>query len=116
MDLYTETPDSIVQSFKNIVSFCKQQNIVPVINCIVKINSKASPYFKEANLKIDTSNKILIAFAKAQNIDYIDLNQFVVKDNLLSDEYTTDGSHFNAKAYNIWANEISPILVKYNVK
>lgn len=118
MDLYTETPDSIINSFVTIVEFCKQKHIIPVIHSIVKIADKASPYYKQANLKIDTVNNLLSQYSQENSLDYIDLNtKFVdATSNTLSYKFTADGTHFNDTAYKIWANQIITILKRHQLK
>lgn len=86
-------------SFTTVINFCKQHNIIPVINAIVKINSKASAYYKLANTKIDSVNSLLYNYAQQNHFNYIDLNTQVIDNatQTFSNEFTTDGIHFNQK-------------------
>lgn len=117
MDLYTESPDSIFNSFSSMVSVCRQNNIIPVVNAIVKINSKAPPYYKLANAKIDSVNNLLYNYSHQNHLDYIDLNGQAVDKatQTLKNEFTVDGSHFNEKFYLLWAKHINDLLLKYKI-
>jgi hypothetical protein len=58
---------------------------------------------------------MLIQYASENKIDYIDLNSAVSKNDVLQDEYTTDGVHLKPKAYQNWTELINAILIKNKI-
>lgn len=115
-DLYTQTVDSIYNSFLQIIDKCEQQNVMPIITAIVKVGSKASDRYKEANQKIDAINSLLLAYAVKNNISIIDLNQnFTNSNGVVIDSFFADGAHFNANAYRLWSKKLDSLLVMYKI-
>ena len=58
---------------------------------------------------------MLVKYATENKIDYIDLNSVVSKNDLLQDEYTTDGVHLKPKGYQKWTELINAILIKNKI-
>lgn len=120
-DLPESTPESVFENYKTIIEFVKSENAIPVINLLLYISPKAgSVYpsradFNKINDIIAKLNKLLVTYAESNNIDYIDLNKVVSSENVLKDEFTTDGVHITDNAYNEWAILINRVLKKYNI-
>jgi len=120
-DLPGEDIDSIFNRFKTIVEYARNKKAIPVINLIVYISPKAGDkyparmLYKQINKSIKQVNKMLVKYATENKIDYIDLNSVVSKNDLLQDEYTTDGVHLKPKGYQKWTELINAILIKNKI-
>lgn len=119
-DLPGQNIDSLVGSYKEIVYYFKNRNIIPVIDLVLYINEKAGETWDRRkdyvliNKDIDQLNDSIIKFARAENIYCIDLNK-KLSDTKLKNQYTTDGVHLTPSAYNIWAAEIKEVLKKHGI-
>ena len=58
---------------------------------------------------------MLVQYASENKIDYIDLNSVVSKNDVLQDEYTTDGVHLTLEGYQKWTELINPLLIKNGI-
>ncbi len=121
-DLPHKTPISLFENYKSIIEFVKSENAIPVINLVFYLSPKAGLKFpsradyKKINSLITELNDMLIDYAIKNNIDYINLNKIISgKDNVLKEEYTSDGVHLTEKAYKEWSKMIEEILVKYKI-
>jgi len=66
------------------------------------------PYtsFREHSDSIRAANIEIKRLLKQKGADIIDINSLLSTDGILDRESTTDGVHFNQRAYQIWSNEI----------
>lgn len=60
-------------------------------------------------------NRLLKKFAQEEDVEYVDVNRVLSKDSQLIDDYTSDGTHLTAKGYQVWAQEVLPIIQKYDL-
>lgn len=123
-DIYNWTPvKDIFAVYIRILSGLKSKNIIPVIQ---STTYAAKAYAKDyggtpegnfgRNREVDKLNDLLSAYAKKNNIDYIDINYLTAgKDGFLRPELAYDGIHFNAVGFRIWAREVEKILAKYKL-
>lgn len=122
-DLYNWTPvEDVFNVYVRIIKQFRAKNIIPVIQLTTYA---AQNYAKDMGVKpetnagrnreVDKLNKLLVDYAKANKIDYIDLLPSISRSGFLKDEYTWDGIHFNAQPYRIWAREIEKVLQKYKL-
>jgi len=113
--------DSIFNQYKTIVDFVKNENAIPVISLIVYISPKAGEFYpartfyKQINQSIKRLNQMLVQYASENKIDYIDLNSAVSKNDVLQDEYTTDGVHLKPEGYQKWKALINALLIKNGI-
>jgi lysophospholipase L1-like esterase len=121
-DLPWKTPSLLFDNYKSIIEFVRIENSIPVINLVFYLSPKAGAKYpgradyKKINGLITELNSMLIYYAKSNNIDFIDLNKIIAdKDNVLKDEYTTDGVHLTDSAYKEWSNMINKILIKNKI-
>ena len=123
-DIYNWTPvEDIFAVYIRILTGLKSKKIIPVIQ---STTYAAKAYGKDyggtpegnfgRNREIDKLNKLLLDYAKRNNIDYIDVNTLTSgKDGFLRPELAYDGIHFKADGFRIWAREVEKILVKYKL-
>jgi len=66
------------------------------------------PYtsFREDAGNITAANREIKRLAEQKGADIIDINSLLSTNGILHRELTTDGVHFNQKAYQIWSSEI----------
>lgn len=121
-DLPQRAPAFLFERYKEIISFAKSENAIPVINLIFYLSPQAGEKFslradyKKINEMISELNFMLIDYAKKNNISTIDLNKIISdENNVLKKEYTTDGVHLSDLAYKVWSIEITKVLEKYKI-
>lgn len=121
-DLPWQTPAFVLENYKTMVDFVKSEHAIPVINLVLYssplagINYPTRSDYKRINSMVKELNTMLMAYATANNIDYIDLNTVTADSNdVFKDEYTTDGIHLTDEAYKAWAAKIEKILEKYKI-
>lgn len=115
--------DSLYNYFHQIVNFWLTENKIPVIDLVIYISPKAGDKFsfrtdyKAINTSVKYLNNRLRAFAINNKIDFIDMNTVLSneKELQLKNEYTTDGVHLTADAYELWAAQVKEILNKYKI-
>ena len=105
-DFIAENVEKIIeQSTKR----CKNINII--LESVYPINPKINKQGRRKNSDIQLLNEKLKAVAKKQKIHFVDLtDKLSDKMGLLNAEYTYDGLHANAKAYEIITKAVLPLL------
>lgn len=116
-DIHNNVPtDSIVSYFKVISERLLSRGDKPIINLVIYVSPRAKELFPHlndyhvTNLKIDSINGRVMAYAKTKGIQVVDMNQKLTDGDKLKDEYTTDGVHLTEKAYRLWADELQKYL------
>ena len=64
------------------------------------------------NPSVELLNKKISEYCTQQGIAFLDVNSVLSPDQLLSNEYSCDDLHLNAKAYQTWAELLKPMLDK----
>ena len=63
--------------------------------------------------KVETVNKLISALDGKDGVIFVDIGaKFIEADGSISREIMGDFLHPTAKGYEIWANELEPVLVK----
>mgnify|MGYP003296913061 FL=1 len=102
-----ENMDSIIKMTKDA---CPDVNFI--IEAVYPVNEKMRDRFeKRSNKKINEMNKELIKLCEKYNCVWLDFTD-ELKDNVgnLKQEYTFDGLHINAQAYEVVAKNVIPLL------
>lgn len=111
-DIYNWTAlEKIFQNYTLIIKELKAKNIKVVIQSTLYANAKY-PSAADRNIQVENLNKLLIDYAKKNNIEFIDLNQKLSTAKFLNGDVTYDGLHLNAKGYRIWGREVELVLKK----
>lgn len=103
-----------VQNMENIIkttkSACPDVNFI--IEAVYPINEKMRDRFeKRSNKKINEMNKEFITLCKKYDCIWLDFTDELKDSNgNLKQEYTYDGLHINAQAYEIVAKNVIPLL------
>ena len=122
-DIYNWIPvEDVFTVYVRILKEFKSRNIIPVIQSTTYAGKN---YAKELGVKpetnesrnreVDKLNKLLSDYAKANKVDFIDLQPLISRGGFLKEELTWDGIHFRASAYKIWASEVDKVLKKYKL-
>ncbi len=93
----------IFNNYKKIITTLKKKNITPIIQSTLYLGNNAP---KNYNKKIKELNRLLVSYASKNKITFIDLNTKLSPHGFLSDRYSLDSVHLNAKGYSIWIKEI----------
>lgn len=103
-----------VENIENIIKMTK--NSCPDVNLIIEavypINEKMRDRFeKRSNKKINEMNKEFVKLCEKYDCIWLDFTD-ELKDNVgnLKQEYTFDGLHINAQAYEVVAKNVIPLL------
>lgn len=114
-DIYSDAPvGKIFENYVNIIDTLRAHNIVPVIQSTLHTNPKWKRT-EEKNPEVTKLNALLLEYAQANSILYIDLNAVLSTNGVLRDEYTTDGVHLTPAAYAVWRDMIEPVLRKHGL-
>lgn len=82
------------------------QSTLPTVNRNGILNSS-----EDINIRVQELNKKLKALALRKKLIFIDMYaSFADKNNLLKENFTTDGIHLNKKGYKIWESYIERFL------
>lgn len=113
--------ESMLLEYKRIVTFVIEQGAIPVVHTVLYISPLAGKLYpsrrdyKKINEMISDFNTLLIAYARKNNIDYIDINEVLSHKKQLKNDFTTDGVHLNSKGYAEWKDLIKNILDENNI-
>ncbi len=87
--------------YTRLASTLREHRITPVIQSTLYLSDQW-PSWKEANHKVKQLNSMLEAYAKRNDIPFLDVNAALSNSGKLNPEYTYDGLHLRAPGYRIW--------------
>lgn len=103
-----------VENMENIIKVTKEMcpDVNLIIEAVYPINEKMRDRFeKRSNKKINEMNKEFVKLCKKYDCVWIDFTDELMDNNEnLKLEYTFDGLHINAQAYEIVAKNVIPLL------
>jgi lysophospholipase L1-like esterase len=100
--------EEVFDHYQKIVAGLKERGIIPVIQSTfysVKLPAENT----------DRLNKVLKKYAEDQGLYYMDLNRSLAVNRSLKKELSPDGTHLNAKGYEVWKRELEIVLKKYGL-
>ncbi len=97
----------VFENYIKLINVLKTNNIVPVVQSVIKCNINQFKSCASLTPKVDELNSMLRDYAVNNDILFIDLN-FVLSSNELGllPKYTSDGLHLNLSAYIAWSELI----------
>jgi len=114
-DIYAGIPvDTIFANYKKIIAGLREHKIVPVIQSTLYVNAKWKRA-DENNPRVTQLNDLLMKYAAAETIDFLDINKHIAPEHVLRDECTFDGIHLTAAGYTPWRTELERIFKKYGL-
>ncbi len=104
------TLENVEQIIKSAKEYCKDVNFI--FEAVYPINENMRDMFeKRSNKKINEMNKEYIKLCEKYNCIWLDFtDKLKDKNGNLKQEYTYDGLHINALAYEIVAENVIPLL------
>lgn len=104
------TLENVEQIIKSAKEYCKDVNFI--LEAVYPINENMRDMFeKRSNKKINEMNKEYIKLCEKYNCIWLDFtDKLKDKNGNLKEEYTYDGLHINALAYEIVAENVIPLL------
>lgn len=114
-DLYADASvDLVFKNYCAIIDTLRSHNIIPVIQSTLHVNPKWKRT-EEKNPLVAELNVLLKEYAVKNSIQYIDVNAVLSSNNILRDEFTTDGVHLTPEAYGVWRELLFPVLKKHGL-
>ncbi|MDE5996114.1 MAG: hypothetical protein K2G56_04280 [Eubacterium sp.] len=106
IDFIAENVEKIIEQSKK---RCKNINII--LESVYPVNTKINKQGRRKNSDILFLNEKLKAVAEKQKISFVDLYAALSdKNGMFNAEYTYDGLHANAKAYEMITKAVLPLL------
>lgn len=93
----------VYKNYVQILNTFKEKGIKTYIQSTLFIGETRMHNF---NPKVEELNNKLRAYAKENNLIFIDLNPIFAPQKVLKKEFTSDDLHLNGTAYKLWAQEI----------
>ncbi len=110
-DIYEDiSPDTIFANYKQILQGLRSHNIIPVIQSTLYVSRR----WKRAAVKnrdVTRLNVLLRAYANAEGILFLDLNDVLSENGYLREPFSTpEGVHLNAAGYRLWRDQLEPVF------
>jgi lysophospholipase L1-like esterase len=114
-DLYADASvETVCENYVKIIDTLTAHNILPIIQSTLYVNPKWKRS-EEKNVDVTELNDFLKKYAQKNEIEFIDLNALLSSNHILRDEYTTDGVHLTAAAYEVWRDILLPIIERHGL-
>lgn len=112
-DIYNWTPvDSIFGRYTQLIEIFRAKGIKVIVQSTLYAG-RAWPSSAERNREVEKLNTLLMSYCKQNSIDYLDVNVGLSAQKFLRDDFTYDGLHLKARAYQTWGREIEKLLIKF---
>lgn len=109
-DIYGRVSNKvIVENMETICVKLIENNITPIIQSTIHVSHEAKRS-KNVNKRIKELNFSFLKICEEYNLNYIDLNQKLSRNDLLKKEYTYDGIHLNSVGYSLWKQKIKTLI------
>ncbi|MEZ8366794.1 SGNH/GDSL hydrolase family protein [Vibrio cyclitrophicus] len=96
--------DHIYQNYIEMLTTWRAQGITILVQSTLHVGNK----LQGLNPQVSELNKRLQAYCEQHDIEFLDVNRVLAPNQLLSNEYSCDDLHLNAKAYQVWAEILQP--------
>ncbi|UPR36655.1 lysophospholipase [Vibrio cyclitrophicus] len=100
--------DHIYQNYVEILTTWRAQGITILVQSTLHVGNK----LQGLNPQVSELNKRLQAYCEQHDIEFLDVNRVLAPNQLLSNEYSCDDLHLNAKAYQAWAEILQPTITE----
>ncbi|MEZ9287408.1 SGNH/GDSL hydrolase family protein [Vibrio lentus] len=100
--------DHIYQNYVDMLKVWQGNNIRVLVQSTLYVGSK----LQGLNPSVELLNSKISEYCTQQDIAFLDVNSVLSPNKLLSNEYSCDDLHLNAKAYQIWAEVLQPTVAK----
>ncbi|MEZ9069281.1 SGNH/GDSL hydrolase family protein [Vibrio atlanticus] len=100
--------DHIYQNYIDILKVWQENDIQILVQSTLYVGSK----LQGLNPSVELLNSKISEHCTQQGIMFLDVNSALSPNKLLSNEYSCDDLHLNAKAYQTWAEVLQPTIAE----
>ncbi|MEZ8197759.1 SGNH/GDSL hydrolase family protein [Vibrio splendidus] len=100
--------DHIYQNYIDMLKVWQENDIRILVQSTLYVGSK----LQGLNPSVELLNSKISEYCSQQGIAFLDVNSVLSPNQLLSNEYSCDDLHLNAKAYQAWAEVLQPAIAE----
>ncbi|CDS98187.1 Lipase/acylhydrolase family protein [Vibrio coralliirubri] len=100
--------DHIYQNYIDMLKVWQENDICILVQSTLYVGSK----LQGLNPSVELLNSKISEYCSQQGIAFLDVNSVLSPNQLLSNEYSCDDLHLNAKAYQVWAEVLQPTVAE----
>ncbi|MEZ8720651.1 SGNH/GDSL hydrolase family protein [Vibrio pomeroyi] len=100
--------EHIYQNYIDMLKVWQENDIRILVQSTLYVGSK----LQSLNPSVELLNSKISEYCTQQSIAFLDVNSVLSPNKLLSNEYSCDDLHLNAKAYQAWAEELQPAIAE----
>ncbi len=100
--------EHIYQNYIDMLKVWQENDIRILVQSTLYVGSK----LQGLNPSVELLNSKLSEYCFQQGIAFLDVNSALSPNQLLSNEYSCDDLHLNAKAYQVWAEVLQPTVAE----
>jgi lysophospholipase L1-like esterase len=100
--------EHIYQNYIDMLKVWQQNDIQILVQSTLYVGSK----LQGLNPSVELLNSKISEYCTQQGIAFLDVNSVLLPNQLLSNEYSCDDLHLNAKAYQVWAEVLQPAIAE----
>ena len=100
--------DHIYQNYIDMLKVWQENDIRILVQSTLYVGSE----LQGLNPSVELLNRKVSEYCSQQGIAFLDVNSVLSPNQLLSNEYSCDDLHLNAKAYQVWAEVLQPTVAE----
>ncbi|MBB1462581.1 lysophospholipase [Vibrio sp. SG41-7] len=100
--------EHIYQNYIDMLKVWQENDIRILVQSTLYVGSK----LQGLNSSVELLNSKISEYCSQQGIAFLDVNSVLSPNKLLSNEYSCDDLHLNAKAYQAWAEVLQPTIAE----
>lgn len=100
--------DHIYQNYIDMLKVWQENDIRILVQSTLYVGSK----LQGLNSSVELLNRKISEYCSQQGIAFLDVNSVLSPNQILSNEYSCDDVHLNAKAYQVWAEVLQPAITE----
>ncbi|MCK8075528.1 SGNH/GDSL hydrolase family protein [Vibrio sp. 1CM2L] len=100
--------EHIYQNYIEMLKVWQENDIRILVQSTLYVGSK----LQGLNPSVELLNTKISEYCAQQGIAFLDVNSVLSPNQLLSNEYSCDDLHLNAKAYQVWAEVLQPTVAE----
>ncbi|PMM37589.1 lysophospholipase [Vibrio splendidus] len=100
--------EHIYQNYIDMLKVWQENDIRILVQSTLYVGSK----LQGLNPLVELLNTKISEYCSQQGIAFLDVNSVLSPNQLLSNEYSCDDLHLNAKAYQVWAEVLQPAIAE----
>ncbi|WP_061021471.1 SGNH/GDSL hydrolase family protein [Vibrio splendidus] len=100
--------EHIYQNYIDMLKVWQENDIRILVQSTLYVGSK----LQGLNPLVELVNSKISEYCSLQGIAFLDVNSILSPNQLLSNEYSCDDLHLNAKAYQVWAEVLQPTVAE----